>query len=264
MGLSSMEQLFDPYERKARLFPGLLVALPLAMTVLFLVGSVEPLLKVALSLMVSCGMPFLLSSIARDAGKRVEARLFIKWGGMPSTQLLRHSDGHFDAHTKRRYHETLASGIKVSLPSPEDELANPLAADESYRAAGFWLRSQTKNTKEFPHVFRENIAYGFRRNATGLKHVGFFMALFCLLALLAKPVFRALSTDNFLEVFISGIGLLQTVSIIVSAIFMIVWATCFSERSLRRAGHDYADRLIRSCDDIKKPRKTRVVPATSA
>ena len=210
-------------------------------------------------------MPFLLSSIARDVGKRVEDRLFIKWGAMPSTQLLRHSDGHFDAHTKRRYHEILASGIKVALPSPEDELANPLAADELYRAAGFWLRGQTKNTKEFPHVFRENIAYGFRRNATGLKYVGFFIALSCLLSLLAKPVFRALSADNSLvEGFISGIGLLQAASIIVSAIFMIVWATCFSEQSLRRAAHAYADRLIRSCDDIKKPRKARVVPATAA
>lgn len=262
MGLGSIEKLLDPYERKARLFPGLLVALPLAMAVLSISGSVDPLLKAAISLMIACGVPLLLSSIARDAGKKLEERLFTKWGGMPSTQLLRHSDSHFDAHTKQRYHEILANGTKVAMPSLEEERADPSKADEAYRAAGVWLRSQTKNAKEFPHVFRENMAYGFRRNATGLKHVGLLLALMCLLALLAMPGIRVANAESgVVEAFLSGISLIQALSIIVSSIFAIVWAACFREGSLRRTAQAYADRLIRSCDEIKKPRKARAASA---
>jgi hypothetical protein len=258
MGLGSIEKLLDPYERKARLFPGLLVALPLGIAVLSASGSVSLLLKAATSLMIACGVPFLLSSITRDAGKKLEARLFIKWGGMPSTQLLRHTDSHFDVHTKRRYHDFLEAGTKVSMPSLEGEHADPVRADEAYRAAGIWLRSQTKNVKEFPHVFKENLAYGFRRNSTGLKYIGFFLALACLLALLVMPVTRVANAESGLfEAFLSGMSPVQALSIIISGIFTLVWATCFSEDSLRRTAHAYADRLIRSCDEMKKPRKAR-------
>ncbi|WP_313607153.1 hypothetical protein [Rhizobium sp.] len=265
MGLSSLEKLLDPYERKARLFPGLLVCLPIAITVLCIAGSVDPLFKVAISLMVTCGMPFLLSNIARDAGKKIEDRLFTKWGGMPSTQLLRHTNGHFDRHTKQRYHEIVTSGAKIPMPTPEDELTNPQGADEAYRAAGFWLRERTKNPKEFPHVFRENVAYGFRRNATGLKHVGFLIALLCVLALLASPAYQAINNeDEILKTFFLGMSLLQAISIIVSGAFMIVWAACFSENSLRRSATAYADRLIRSCVEFKQEQKTRTKPAALA
>jgi hypothetical protein len=254
MGLmSAFEKLLDPYERKARLLPGLLLVLPAVLTVLSFFGSGNTLLKVVLTVMTSCGVPFLVASITRDAGKKMEDKLVIKWGGMPSTLFLRHIDKHFAAHTKKTYHEFLAKGLGVKMPSIEEEALDLQKADDTYRAAGFWLRGQTKDVKKFPHVFRENIAYGFRRNLMGLKYQGFCIALACILLLLAGPALQISDGDPTLKA-IESMGVFKSVVAIICLVFGLVWLTCFSEGSLLRTAEAYADRLIRACEDIKLPR----------
>ena len=67
---------------------------------------------------------YFLASIARSKGASLQEKLIGKWGGWPTTIILRHSDNTIDVGTKARYHLRLSSlpGAPV-LPSEEEERA---------------------------------------------------------------------------------------------------------------------------------------------
>ena len=74
-------KLFDPYERQARLYPGLLVVAPAATAFMCLTTPDKLWSSTVVSLLVGCGTAYALGRVARDAGKRLQDRLFSKWGG---------------------------------------------------------------------------------------------------------------------------------------------------------------------------------------
>src|SRR3546814_20803197 len=86
-----------------------------------------------LTLLVFCGFFFVLTRIARDAGRRIQDDLFKAWSGAPTTQLLRHRNEHYDVHTKQALHARLANLTDLTLHSAREEPEQPVAADEIAR-----------------------------------------------------------------------------------------------------------------------------------
>lgn len=243
--------LFDPYDRPARLYPGLLALMPLPVLLLGLYGPAYPWISGPLSIVSFCGGGYLLGRISRDAGKRLQDRLFTKWGGAPTTQLLRFRDPLFDRHTKERFHRILAVGLGKSMPTADEELADPVAADEAYRAASMWLIGQTRDAKAFPLVFKENIAFGFQRNSLGIRPYGITVATICI----AWPLIHAkalLVTQPFVVADrLENVAAGEAVTIVVSIVMMIVWFVFLTESAAKRTAFSYAERLLQSCDHLK-------------
>ena len=165
----------DAYTRYARIYPAFLVVLPLGVAVLAWVGIEPSGWKGLWALIVAAGGTALVSQVGRDAGKRKEAALFQRWGGKPTTRLLRHRDAPNQVLLKRR-HEILGRLSGLELPSAEEEAEEPTKADEVYEACASFLRSKTRDTKRFNLVFDENCSYGFRRNLWGMKALGLVVA----------------------------------------------------------------------------------------
>jgi hypothetical protein len=65
---------------------------------------------------------------------------------------------------------------------------DPAKADEVYQSGVRWLLDHTRpdDGKKFDLLFRDNIAYGFRRNALGARALRVFIAIGCLAWALAK------------------------------------------------------------------------------
>lgn len=249
MGVSDIfSKLFDPYERQARLYPGLLVMAPVAVIFVSLAGANNRLGSTLVSVLVSGGVAYALGRVARDAGKRLQDEFFVKWGGAPTTQVLRHRDNTIDVHTKARYHKVLGEGIGRTLPTPSTEAADPNDADEYYRAATTWLLGQTRDTKAFALVFKENIAFGFQRNAMGLRVCGIVVSMLCVLVALAH---MALTTQFLglpkLEA-LEEVTASNLVALGASLAFLGLWVFWFGEDALKRTAFAYAVRLFESCD----------------
>ena len=125
-----MKNGLDEYTRNARLKPAFLVALPIALTVAVLGFKQSATEGTLFGLASSLGFTFLLSQLVRDRGKAREAWLFERWNGKPTTAMLRHIDTRLNVHTRIRYHGRLRSMLPdISLPSAEQEKANPTDAD---------------------------------------------------------------------------------------------------------------------------------------
>jgi hypothetical protein len=264
MGLTDIFfKLFDPYERQARLYPSLMIAAPVAVVFICLAAPDKVWSSTLISVLVGCGAAYALGRVARDAGKRLQDELFAKWGGPPTTQLLRHGDTMIDAHTKARYHKVLANGIGKDLPTPEAETADPKAADDFYRAGTTWLLGQTRDTKAFPLVFKENIAFGFHRNALGLRRLGTVVSMLSFLAVLTSIARgTGFAAEPSLDA-LTRITTPQLVALAVSLVFSVVWIFGLNEAALRRTAFAYALRLFESCDRLPQPKVPAVRKSTA-
>lgn len=243
----------DPYEQKARLFPGLLVTLPLLTPLLWIFGPKNPYLAAILSLIAGCGTLYWLASIARNRGKALEEKLIAKWGGMPTTLILRHRDNFLDSPSKTRYHENIKGKLGIELPSATEEAADPIAADDLYIGATRQLRELTRGSSH-ALLLKENIAYGFHRNMLAMRPVGFATSLLgTLFGLILSKVIQlkpmVLDFSNLAEP-----GLAGGVSLTISLALIFAWMN-INEPAVRRMGYVYAERLFESLQGLPTKRK---------
>ena len=243
----------DPYERPARLYPALLALLPLLALIILLYGPNATALTGVVTVAVSCGGLYLTTNLCRELGKRLEENLYREWGGKPTTQLLRHRDKTIEEVTKRRYHSFLAAKINEPFPDKDQEANNPEAADEVYQSGVRWLLNRTRpdDGKRFDLIFKENVAYGFRRNALGMKPVGLIVSLGSLLWVLATEGALFSPSHRFIDLkALSRMPEPAIATLIVSAVMVVAWMLFFTKASARTAAFTYAETLLRVCDSI--------------
>ncbi|WP_148244128.1 hypothetical protein [Enterobacter asburiae] len=250
--VKALSQFTDPYERNARLYPSLIAILPFVVMVLTLYQENLALLHLGFISVLSCGGLFLLSDIARRRGKMKEKKLWKKWGGIPSTQVLRHNDDSFDAISTVRYHQILSNKMGQQFPTLRDEDKDPISADAIYTAAGNFLRNATRDKNKYPLLFNDNISYGFRRNGYGLKVIGIVISLICLLWVFVRTNIQTwnvrIETSHSIES-IFNIGEWSTV--VFSLCMTVVWLFAFTELAVREAAFSYAKTLISTCESLR-------------
>jgi len=241
--MNPINLITDGYERKARLYPALLLVAPVVITIVGVASAKSSALESFGTAVAGCGGAFLMTQLARDAGKQREKSLFEAWGGLPSVAVFRHRDGRIDAITKARYHKHLAALVKgAKAPSREEEAADPATADQVYGAWSSYLRVHTRDTKKYPLVFHENVSYGYRRNVCGLRPFGIVVSA---LSLAGGGVwlYHLYSTTGTVSK--ESVGALLCVLVI-----LLLWAFRFTPGWVRIPADAYAERLAEAVDSI--------------
>lgn len=240
--------LFDTYSLRARLQPALLTLFPALLT---LAAWYPALYQTAVAfggLVAACGVTVFLAHVARKLGRSAERKLFAAWRGKPTTIWLRHSDDNLDPHTKGRYHAYLAGKVPAwRAPTVEEEAADATAADLRYEACVKWLLEHTRDQKAFPLVFKENVSYGFRRNAYGLRPIGSAISVLCTLAS-GYLAYRGWGGDG---ANVSGLGL---GALALSIIALAAWTLVVTRGWVRDAADAYARALLSACDRPSAPK----------
>lgn len=250
-----VELMRDPYERKARVFPGLLVVLPILVPIAATWGTRHPVITGVLGLLVSCGMIFALSSLVRDLGKAKQEKLVKAWGGLPTTWMLRHSDTTLEGGIKGAYHQLVTQKLGLRMPTAEEERRDPKAADDAYGTAAHTLRGLTRG-KEYSLLLKENISYGFRRNMYGARNLGLFTSLVGIAigiilsgAVTAKPL-------DFDWTKLLDLPVASALTLGVSVGMFVAWLY-FGADAVRRMGVSYAERLFEALRNLPTPRAPR-------
>lgn len=256
--MNPLKLINDGYERKARLYPALILIAPLVATVVAATSAKLSALRSLSAVVVTCGGSFLLAQLARDAGKRCEKTLFVLWGGMPSVVIFRHRDTRIDPITKARYHKKLSGFVKgAKPPSPAGEDADPTEADRIYEAWSTYLRINTRNTKTFGLLFNENVNYGYRRNLWGLRPWGIITSALSGLAAASWCV-RGYAAN-------SSIGIEMLGAAVLALIFLGLWIFRFTPAWVRVPAEAYAERLAEAIDilDAKSTsvKETKAAPS---
>lgn len=241
--MNPLNLITDDYERKARLYPALLLVIPGVVTVSVIMSAKLSALGSLGATIAGCGGAFLLSQLARDAGKKCEKALYDKWGGLPSVAIFRHRDTRLDSITKARYHKKLATLVKgAKAPSAEEEQANPAAADQVYTAWSTYLKVNTRDAKKYSLLCKENVNYGYRRNVWGLRPIGIVTNALCS-AIAAAWFYQLYQATGKVGEEIAG-----TFAFVL--VFLLLWIFRFSSDWVRIPADAYAERLAETVDTI--------------
>jgi hypothetical protein len=243
--MSTLTDLFDAYGRNARLYPAILVMVPI-LALPSVLSGIQAVSSFAVAALFGVAILYALTHVVRALGKRAEVHLLAQWGGLPSTRWLLWSDPTLDVTTKRRYHDFLRSK-GLSMPSLEDERANPDDARERLASAVTWLRNNRRGDTH-KILLGENASYGFRRNLYGAKPLGIVISMVCaaisggigVRAMLHAP---ALTLVDALKVITPDVRTGFFVAFAWFCGWLFVRPGC-----VRDAGELYAKALLETCD----------------
>lgn len=237
-----VSKLVDAYTARARLLPGLLTVLPIAVTVY----AWEPGNALGWNglggLLTGFGGTILLSFIARDLGKRAEDRLYRKWGGRPSELMLMHSGPMAPVLRARRHAAIRALFPDVPVPTAAEEAAERGAAQDRFRAITTLLIGRSRNKEKHPLLFEENCNYGFRRNMYGMRWLGVATAAVTTLALGLQIYTLFLRREH-----------LAVMSLALEAVnggMLLVWIFWVNEQTVQKGAELYAERLFETLDTV--------------
>ena len=250
--MDMLNSLFDPYDRKARLAPALLCALPLFVSLLLLVPEVGAIWAAVGGLILYCGGAKFLTQVGRDRGKILEPQLYGSWGGKPSVAMLRHSDTRLNAPTKNRYRTFLQRAMpELRLASPEEERTNPEGAEDGYESANSWLLAQTMDRERFRLQFAENINYGFRRNVWALRPWAFCLDT------IAIVVVGLVAQESWMGDFSTTFRAINQ-ELWASLVFILLHTFLFALKIraawVRLAAEAFARQLLAACDVLDNER----------
>lgn len=236
--------MFDTYALKARYYPVVILFFPIVILGIFYSFQFDSIIHALASVGMVSAFTYLFSQVGRDQGKLKEPALWRGWGGTPSVQILRLRNDHLDSHTKERYHKKLQTLCPVDMiPDLGMETNTPDSADEVYKAWTKYLISQTRDTKKYSLLFKDNVSYGFRRNLWGLK---FFAVLLIVILIIGNYLFWffTIKQSNPLEFTLSfkysTLGLL---------LLLCFWLFVVTKKWVKIPAFSYAERLY-ECVDI--------------
>ena len=235
----------DPYTRRARVFPGITITLPISILAVVLVTTKPAWWSGVVLVLGASGASFLGTQLVRAAGKGKEQALYASWGGAPTTQLLRFAGASNKITVKRRHDQLAQVFPDLSMPDESAESANLQLADQNYETAIGALIERTRDASSFPRVFDELCQYGFRRNLWGCRKIGLWLAA---IGLASTIVLGALNLADVISVSLLGIGLSAGIDILLLILLVFV----VQEKWVRQAADSYAARLLGSLEILIK------------
>ena len=131
---------------------------------------------------------------------------------------------------------------ETTMPSAEQEKANPADADAAYASCGDYLLSKTRDKERFQLLFQENVNYGFRRNLWAMKPVGITISILSL-AGLATIIWWEARAD-------AAPWFANLTAIAIVALLLAWWLIRITPSWVKIVADAYAFRLLASIDEL--------------
>ena len=246
----------DLYTFRARIQPALVVALPLGFLLFALLPGHHFFVTAFFGLLGAAGGTAVLAQVGRDRGRKKQDELWDRWGGAPTTRLLRHCQMSGDPKLSESLRQQIEEWWGKPLPTEQEEKADPESADAQYKEVTKNLLEATRDKSRFSLVFTENVNYGFRRNIWGLKPWGLPIAV--TLALVAWTLF-ALTVwgrpwpDPWWNVLVNpdNIAVIRLATAVANSAFAIFWLFWVKPSWIKPVAEVYAQQLMESVRTLR-------------
>jgi hypothetical protein len=171
-----IDKFLDEYDLKARIAPGLIVALPALVDVIYMVPVIGSVPVFAAGGIIALALIYGLGYVIRAEGQQLEPALWKQWGGPPSTRLMRSSDTLFGPDLKISIRSAVTQEFAVTLHTPAEEKKDPTCADKAIADAFQRVRTFLRRFDPTGVWQKNNIEYGFCRNLLGGRMLWAFVA----------------------------------------------------------------------------------------
>lgn len=234
----------DKYEIRARIIPGLLLCLPVLITVAAVgLDYFNWLTSILGSAFITIVLSYGLSMLLRHGGVALQQKMYTKWGGAPSTRFLRWSDVNLSDQKKVIIHNRIKKDFKIQLFSKEEESARPKDADRVINDAFDSIREKIRATKKMGKLWEiHNMEYGFYRNFLGSWYWGLALAIMGTAILLA--IYFCGSIRDIKLLLAVGINILY-------GIILLGYVFAQGEKNLKHSAEQYVRSAIEAYLSLK-------------
>lgn len=231
----------DKYSRNARIYPMIILLLPIVLLGLIYSWEYQSILQALTTLGVTAALTYLFANLGRDLGKKKEAELWEKWGGMPSAQLFSFQNNVIDRFTKQKYHSKMLqlSPVSKEYNFEKDEYK---ALEDVYISWTKFLISKTRDTKKYALLFNELISYGFRRNLWGLKKLSLISLTILIISNYLFQSFK-MGVNEFIDFPVEFF-----ITELILALLYFIWVFVFTTEWVKIPAVAYAERLLESIE----------------
>ena len=225
-----MKIIFDAYDWRARAAPAFVVSLPVVTTLTTCFEWPGPVLGRILGGATWLILLYILTIPVRNAGNSIEPSLWEKWGGPPSTVIMRWRNNRIGKDLKRQYHDAVRNYLDLPMPSEEDEAADPRNAHALITQAFKRIQGVLRDKDPRGLWFIDNANYGLHRNLLGSRKIWVILSIG---GILVSSFFSVVTKD---KVIIGGLA--GNI-----AIFFLALYLCWSAlpKSVEHAAFRYAD-----------------------
>lgn len=234
----SVPTYLDRYNLTARLGPALIVALPLGLGLVAWFPKGVELKTLPLGAVITFVLAVLLTQLGRGPGRQAQAKLFKRWGGVPTTRMLSHEHTTLNPHTLLAVHARLRT-LRPDLTIPataEEERKNQATAFAVYEACTDFLREFTR--EGFPLVREENISYGFRRNLWAMRSPGLIASL--------TGFFSSVAAVCYAAIVAHSVPLYAAAYALVCLVLFVWWVLRITPDWVREQAETYASTIMQA------------------
>lgn len=249
--MESLAKSFDTYSLWARVKPAAFIILPIALSVVTFYEPARSAGGALITFLTSFGVMSYIANQMSTRGNIVQKKLFNKWGGSPSTLLLRYRNDEIDVNTKQRYQKFFSKNIdNYEIITPEEEAAEPDITDKKYDSAIKYLLEHTRDKQKYNLIFGELIAYGYSRNTYAFKWLSVIISASSLIVS-SLIIYMTHMVDKTIDLnLIFTIPFEQIVLFVILLLLMLNSLFFVNENWVKTRAFAYGRRLLAACDTI--------------
>ena len=222
-----MNNIFDEYSRKARLFPALLCSLPFLVVKHYLIDSYfgSSLANEFSTLLIEdTSLVLVLTYLLAQANRFISKNLFENKSKFPTTLMLLPSSNALSPEFRIRLEQKVLNDFQLAIPNLTDEQSNPENTKTRLKEIVSLIINKVGNGRL---LLQHNVEYGFVRNLIGGSVVSSFVS--------------CVSTVLFAFVFPNKTAEIISIAFLIAYLIPII----LSKPILNNFGKEYARILFR-------------------
>ena len=227
----------------------LITLMPIGLAVVSLFPTKSTHLGLVIGVVTYCGMLVLLSNMGRDLGRNMEAKLFKKWKGSPTTRMLDPSTSDMPKMQLNKIHAGLEKLTGLSLPEDDND-----ARKDVFETWTTYLRINTRgqDNGQFRLILSENISFGFRRNLYGLRWYGLALTILALGVVIGDHTMITWGGAKPWHLDMLALRPVAKAAILITCWTLLILVFVVKEKWVKSAGEAYAKQLLEAVFILNK------------
>lgn len=172
-------EIFNAYEIRARIFPSLIILLPIVVLFFSIIPLSNPIEKILIGFGIFFVLVYAFSYQVRICGTKIQEKCWSNAGSPPSTLILQWENQVLSKDLKNQIYSTILKKYAIAIPDSIEQEKNLAEFNRIIDNVFFRVRSDLYKKNPEGIWSKHNAEYGFVRNLFGCREIWVTISIIC-------------------------------------------------------------------------------------